>query len=168
MTYFAERMEEDRRLMAEFGCGIALDDDWNYSWKRLCHYGNKKDFIKNSLEMYFGNVFDESYPTFEEMLALIDISVQRNEVFSCDERFDLADFKGRIIDTIKETIEYFQRKSKYTYCNKLVENLLKLNKLDETVFITTNYDLFLDKAIRNINRTINYGFDDIIDNNADK
>lgn len=130
-----------------------------FAWNAYCHYRNEEDLVKSFLEIYFGDITSKVYPTFEEVLALIDISMQRKELFLVDKRFDLNKFRNIIIETIKKTIEYYQTKSEHNYCDKLVEKLLHLNKLNETIFVTTNYDLLLEKAIYHAGQEIDFGFE---------
>lgn len=140
----------------------------DYVWKAYCHYCNEEDLVKGFLETYFGDITNMVYPTFEEALALIDISMQRNELFLDDKRFDLIGFRNILIETIKKTIEYYQAKSDCNYCNNLVKKLLEMNKLNETIFVTTNYDLLLEKAIYHAGRDVDFGFGNTRDEKAVK
>lgn len=134
----------------------------DFAWKAYCYYRNEKELVENFLEMYFGSISNKNYPTFEEVLALIDISTQRNEIFVDNGRYSLTEFRKILIETIKKTIEYYRSKSEHNYCNNLVRNLLSMNKLDKTVFVTTNYDMIIEKAIYGIGRKIDFGFEHMV------
>lgn len=53
-----------------------------------------------------------------------------------------------------------------TFHHQLIENLKRENKLENVVFITTNYDLLMDSAILLNNFNIDYGFRNLENSNT--
>ena len=121
------------------------------------------DTIKDDIEKI-------SFPTFEEVLGLIDLAEQRSESFK---NFRLESFNNRSdsIRILRQYLILLMGKSLY-HCDKtnnyyhksLIDNLLKANLLKDTTFISANYDIHIDNAIAGLYKRKNpimldYGVD---------
>lgn len=111
-----------------------------------------------------------SFPTFEEVLGLIDLAEQRRESFK---NFGLENLNKKS-DSIRILREYLillmakaihnSDKTNNYYHKLLVENLLKENILKDTTFISANYDIHIDNTIASLYKQKNpimldYGVD---------
>lgn len=126
----------------EFSSG---DDDY---------YDILEDFF---LKTYNINVKEtKQFPTFEEILGLLYTAEKRRESFY----FNIDEIKQAIIFSMAEILDK-RLLNNSNYHHKLIYNLKELNLLKDFIFITTNYDLFIDSAILNHELNIDYGFKDI-------
>ena len=110
------------------------------------------------------------FPTFEEVLGIIDLAEQRRESFK---NFRLEIFNNRT-DSIRILREYLillmakllhnADKTNNYHHKSLIENLLKANVLKDITFISANYDIHIDNAIAKLYKQKNpimldYGVD---------
>ena len=110
------------------------------------------------------------FPTFEEVLGIIDLAEQRRESFK---NFRLEIFNNRT-DSIRILREYLillmakllhnDDKTNNYYHKLLIDNLLKANVLKDITFISANYDIHIDNTIASLYKQKNpimldYGVD---------
>ena len=93
------------------------------------------------------------FPTFEEVLALIDLAEQRRESFK-NFRFENLQKKSDNIRILRQYLILLMAKVLHNndktnnyYHKLLVDNLLKKDILKDTTFISSNYDIHIDNAI---------------------
>lgn len=133
-----------------------------------------KDFFATFFHIDFTQEIDLiSFPTFEEVLGIIDVagkqkdsisgyesvSYNRNGVKSFDQiRKDLILMMTYILD--------LKLKNSSTLHVDLIKCLNDEGLLSESIFITTNYDILIDNAFRNIHQKIelDYGINFTIPN----
>lgn len=109
-----------------------------------------------------------SFPTFEEVLGILEFAIQNNASLGRDFPIEkIRILKEHVINlmakTIKESLENPKNKNHET----LIDNLFKENKENEFTysFINLNYDILLDKALINLYDNLNnkiyldYGID---------
>jgi NAD-dependent SIR2 family protein deacetylase len=127
------------------------------------------------INAYFSEVFGidtgidhqaNQFPTFEEALGILDLAVRRREALK---NFDLENisknsnrigFMRQYMVLLLATVLNYKIRDNRNLHKTLVTNLYNKGIINETVFITTNYDVLIDEAISNIkNFKIDYGFD---------
>ncbi len=96
-----------------------------------------------------------TFPTFEEVLGLLDLAEQRREGFR---NFGLENLSNRsdsirflrqyIILLMAKAIHNCEGNNKYH--KMLVKNLMKENLLTDTTFISANYDINIDNALSSL------------------
>ena len=96
-----------------------------------------------------------TFPTFEEVLGLLDLAEQRREGFR---NFGLENLSNRsdsirflrqyIILLMAKAIHNCEGNNKYH--KLLVKNLMKENLLVDTTFISANYDINIDNALSSL------------------
>lgn len=93
------------------------------------------------------------FPTFEEALGILDLAELRNETFREYSLDNMASNSNRIrfvrqylIMSMVEVIHDRLLRSKDLH-RRLVQNLMGLGILEDTIFITTNYDIIADNAL---------------------
>lgn len=111
----------------------------------------------------FGNLFginvksnnleDAIFPTFEEVLGLLDIAKIKNQSFKEIENNTMVGNSNQI-DSSRDNLVillakclYENLKNNNKYHTMLVRNLIKENLMNDTVFVSTNYDLLIDNAL---------------------
>lgn len=104
------------------------------------------------------------FPTFEEALGIIDLGISRGESFK---HFDLDNIaaNGNRLRQIRVYLILLMAKIlkeklyvENVHHTNLVNNLNRLELLEHTNFISTNYDILIDNALTNLNpRNIDYG-----------
>lgn len=111
-----------------------------------------------------GNLIQTDFPSFEEVLGILEMTYSRKETFLFQEdgenrNFikieDLKSCLNKLISIVlKNTLENY----KHVH-DQLVKKLVETNLINETIFITSNYDLLCDNAIcRDENFQVDYGF----------
>lgn len=95
-----------------------------------------------------------NFPTFEEVLGLLDLAEQRREFFK--------NFALEIVNKESDSIRFIRqylillmaksvnKKNANTYHKLLVNNLLKEGMLLDTTFISANYDINIDNTIASL------------------
>lgn len=115
------------------------------------------------LEDYFGEVFGLEirgaepdavlFPTFEEALGVLDLAVRRRETLKHYDLENISRDSNRIgfirqylVLLMAAVLDHPAGSSKALH-RRLLENLRQEDALADTVFLTTNYDLLLDRAL---------------------
>lgn len=115
-----------------------------------------------------GNLDKIVFPTFEEALGILDLADARNESFKDFSNVNIASNSGRLkflrlyltllmAKTIHEKLQNSKRIHR-----TLVDNLLKLDLLENVFFLSTNYDILIDNALTNLYSrgiSLDYGVD---------
>jgi hypothetical protein len=126
------------------------------------------DFAQPSPTCGCGVPFDSNrpykpYPTFEEVLGIIEIALDRRESFP---GFDvtpqnprLQRMQGHLVDLIANMLGNIGRTGA-AYHRKLANSLHKQGSLLTTGFISLNYDTFVDSALEDLHDIdLDYGVD---------
>lgn len=114
----------------------------------------------------FGN---RAFPTFEEVLGILDLADQNNQSFRDLPNLNLQSNSGRInylrmclVFLMADILEAKLKKSIGLH-RRLVENLSIQGRLNDVFFITTNYDILCDNALLDFCRSnrskMEYGVD---------
>ena len=111
-----------------------------------------------------GNLDRINFPTFEEVLGIIDLGISRGESFK---NFDLESVaeNGNRLRQIRVYLILLMAKIlkeklyvENVHHNNLIRNLNQANLLKDTNFVSTNYDILIDNALTNLNpRNVDYG-----------
>ncbi|HLE12673.1 MAG TPA: SIR2 family protein [Bacteriovoracaceae bacterium] len=147
-------------------------------------YFSSNEFQKNSNEMdrelatFFNSMFNIEidkkenlkniiFPTFEEVLGMIDLGLLRKESFKDFDLENRASNSGRLrtiaqhlVFLVAKTLDQ-KLKTSTTIHKQLVGQLLNANLLKKTAFISTNYDILIDNALTDKFHSVdlNYGVD---------
>ncbi len=116
------------------------------------------------------NLDNVVFPTFEEALGVLDLADIKNESFKDFPNINFAANSGRIkflrvylvflmADIIHESL-----KSSKDIHRQLINKLNSLNQIDDTIFLTTNYDILCDNALLDLYsldppKKVDYGVD---------
>lgn len=126
-----------------------------------------ENIIKDFFENFFGmnsSLENSIYPTFEEVLGMLDLAISRKEYFfQICKTYNLDSIKVENYQSIRlslllamsEIIDYKLDKSDGHIHSKLISNLHDINNIS---FISTNYDILIDNAIVRNGLNIDYGF----------
>lgn len=105
------------------------------------------------------------YPSFEEILGILEISLSRGESFrgypitptNPDVQLLREDLIFLIAKILKDKLGYRQR----TNHDKLISRLIKERTLKDTTFISLNYDILVDNSLTDIHDKfdLDYGID---------
>lgn len=120
--------------------------------------------IQNFFQEYFGIQPDNTnptYPTFEEVLGILEFALSREEQFKGNLSIaDLVDIRKSLIMMIAVILDRKLRGSAH-YHRKLVNKLKDNNTLQETCFVSLNYDILIDNAIAEVHPDfdLDYGID---------
>ena len=124
----------------------------------------KKKKQDGTLSKFFNDFFgidvnsapsNDQFPTFEEVLGVLELSISRNESFRS---YPLTP-ANPIIQQIREELilliaeilsQRLKGKRKTGYHQKLVERLINQNDLSTTGFISLNYDILIDNVLTEI------------------
>lgn len=145
----AENCPIQDQLFSEYFKNVSdkdLDSDMNKAlykfFKEMFNIDIKKD-----------NMDTVSFPTFEEVLGLLDMAEQRRE---CFKNFGLETLNKKI-DSIRFLRQYLillmakaidkSEKSNNYYHRLLLDNLLAGGLLEDATFISANYDIHIDNTI---------------------
>ncbi|MDF2569702.1 MAG: SIR2-like domain protein [Sporomusa sp.] len=133
-------------------------------FKALRTENNYSDFRRVSeLSAYFKQIFfidvlqddleDINFPTFEEAISLLDLAVRKRQSFKDFDLENLAKSSNRI-GFIRQYLvllmaEVLEDKTSAVrgFHQALVEQLSELGWLADMVFVSTNYDLIIDRAL---------------------
>ena len=140
---------------------------------------NKKmnrELVKFFKDLFFIDVENNdaeniNFPTFEEVLGILDLAEQRGEAFKnyksesyTDENTSISYIRQSLIMLTASALNNATRGSN-SYHQLLLENLIKEDLLKDTTFISVNYDIHIDNTIANLydeNKfpvMLNYGID---------
>lgn len=146
-------------------------------FKALRAENNYSDYKRVSeLSAYFKQMFsidvlnddlDEiNFPTFEEAIGLLDLAVRKRQSFRDFDLENLAKSSNRIgfirqylVLLMAEVLEDKTAAVKGLH-RSLVERLNKFGVLKDMIFISTNYDVLIDRALASCEDTfLDYGID---------
>lgn len=152
----------------------------NQLFKKYFQSRKKNDFYvgdEGELNTFFHLMFgtdayntNSDFPTFEEILGLIDIAIKRGETFRNYDLENIAANSGNLrtirrqfIQLLSEVIHESLLESKEIH-SKLICKLVNANIIDRVNFISTNYDILIDNALMNGyapkgGSSIDYGID---------
>lgn len=105
--------------------------------------------VKQFLEDIYSNncSIKSKIPNFEELLSVIDLSLQKNEQFSNEWNYDqLLRLKQDLIFCIGTILKQKLSSSKGIH-RRFVENLFTEEKWKNYAFLSLNYDILLDNAL---------------------
>lgn len=111
--------------------------------------------LKQFFNSFFNIDFDKdlkniSFPTFEEVLGMIEMAIDRQENFvgfkSMGSQPNLYWIKENLIFLIAVILD-IKLKRPVEHHKKLISRLVKENKLRKTAFISLNYDILIDNAL---------------------
>lgn len=133
-------------------------------------YSRLSSFFRNmfGISVWQDDLGSISFPTFEEALGILDLAELRKESFQdysfanypAESDRDVRFIRMHLIALMARIIKEKLEKSKGIH-KLLIENLLKRSLLNNTFFITTNYDILIDNALLNFRTKvkIDYGLD---------
>ncbi|PAW95045.1 hypothetical protein CKK33_16695 [Mucilaginibacter sp. MD40] len=109
------------------------------------------------IDVLYKNLDNINFPTFEEALGILDLADLKNEAFKELSNINLEVNSGRIkflrlyllflmADIINEKLQ------KPDTLHRVLVNNLSKDQLDQTTFLTTNYDILCDNALYYLNR----------------
>ncbi|MGL5329713.1 MAG: SIR2 family protein, partial [Peptostreptococcaceae bacterium] len=146
----AENLPIQNEIFIQYFKDLTIND-YNKPMNRELHrFFNQMfniDLIKDKIE----NI---NFPTFEEVLGILDLAEQRKEFFK---NFAL-EIVNKESDSIRFVRQYLillmactvNKSTINNYHKLLVENLLRENLLLNTTFISANYDIIIDNTIASI------------------
>ncbi|MBO3445862.1 SIR2 family protein [Clostridium sp. CCUG 7971] len=147
----AENLPIQNELFSEYFKKLKQDDfksDMNMELYKFFKQMFNIDIIKDDMEK-------AEFPTFEEVLGLLDLAEQRRECFrnfgleNLSKRSDSIRFlRQYIILLMAKAIHKSERSNNYH--KLLAKNLLKENLLTDTTFISANYDIHIDNALASL------------------
>jgi hypothetical protein len=94
-----------------------------------------------------------SFPTFEEALGILDLAERRKEALKDFDLEKMATNSNRIrfirqyLVMLMAKVVHDKLISTGDKHQKLVRRILKAGLIDETIFISTNYDILIDNAL---------------------
>ncbi|BDQ01552.1 SIR2 family protein [Ignavibacterium sp.] len=110
------------------------------------------------------------FPTFEEVLGVLDLAIQRNETLKNYDLDNIASNNNRlrnvrlhIIMSMAQII-HEKLKSYKSLHEELCKKLATSNLIKDVIFLTTNYDILIDNALTKLvddpfKLTLDYGID---------
>ena len=114
-----------------------------------------REFFKEffNIDILKDDIDNINFPTFEEVLGILDMAEQRRESFK-NFGTDTYNNKNNSINLLRQylillTANSINNASKESnkYHELLLDNLLKANQLLNTTFISVNYDIHIDNTI---------------------
>jgi len=149
-------------------------DYFNLLRRRGGHYAHEHE---RELATFFQLMFDidvdhdnldmAMFPTFEEALGVLDLADFKNESFKDFTNINFAANSGRIkflrvylVFLMTDIINESLKNSKGTHV-ELIRKLESRGLIDDTIFITTNYDILCDNALLDLfpGKKVDYGVD---------
>lgn len=120
-----------------------------------------KELHKFFLQMFNIDVFKDdmnkvNFPTFEEVLGLLDLAEHRRECFknfgleTLNRGSDSIRFLRQYLILLMAQAIYKTANSNNKYHKLLINNLLENNQLLNTTFISANYDIHIDNTLASI------------------
>ncbi len=113
------------------------------------------------------NIDDIVFPTFEEVLGILDLAEIRKETFKYYYSGDrpahthsIPVLRRYLVELMAEALHIRLKNSKGFHLT-LIKNLIEKDLINDTFFITTNYDILIDNALINNypKIKIDYGID---------
>lgn len=119
---------------------------------------HNNDELSNSLKEFFRDFFginpdkngNETFPTFEEVLGILELSISRNESFR---KYPIVPGNPKVQEVREQLIfliaKILRQKLLYGRVNhdKLINRLINERMIKKTAFISLNYDILIDNAI---------------------
>ncbi|OQA48657.1 MAG: hypothetical protein BWY46_01261 [Firmicutes bacterium ADurb.Bin300] len=126
------------------------------------------------IDVNHGDLNSALFPTFEEVLGVLDLAILRNEALPNFGRENATFNSENRIRKCREYVVSLMASILYDKLNtvannhkRLIYKLKRLNILDRTIFISLNYDLLIDNALsKELNQECilpDYGFDYVSD-----
>jgi hypothetical protein len=123
-----------------------------------------KDFF--AININKENLDEINFPTFEEVLGILELSLDRKESFK---NYDLTRNRPKI-QQIREDLIFLialvldkELIHETKFHKKLVNRLIEEDKIQKTSFVSLNYDIILDNALTDIywshNLDLDYGIE---------
>ncbi|HSQ90236.1 SIR2 family protein [Romboutsia sp.] len=148
----AENSPIQNELFSEYFKSLTPKDFDNYMNKELYKFFKQMfniDVINDDMEKV-------NFPTFEEVLGLLDLAEQRRESFK-NFGLETLNKKSASIRFLRQYLILLMAKAihksegrRNEYHKMLVDNLLKENLLENTTFISANYDIHIDNTIASL------------------
>lgn len=137
------------RLISTF-----IDQYQNFSEnkKRRRQYKRISSFFEHFFQINLETVEINScsFPTFEEILGIVDLAIDRRDTF----RGDMSHIPGSSLLQLRQDLVYLigrtLKQSLETHAlshQKLIDKFAENGVLAETLFFTTNYDILIDNAL---------------------
>ncbi|MGL4912892.1 MAG: SIR2 family protein [Romboutsia sp.] len=145
----AENSPIQNELFSEYFASLTPKDFQNDMNKELYRFFKqmfKIDVINDDMEKV-------NFPTFEEVLGLLDLAEQRRESFknfgleTLNRRSDSIRFLRQYLILLMARAIHKTEDRRNEYHKMLVDNLLKENLLENITFISANYDIHIDNTI---------------------
>jgi NAD-dependent SIR2 family protein deacetylase len=125
------------------------------------HSDMNKELYKFFKQMFNIDVINDdmekvNFPTFEEVLGLLDLAEQRRESFknfgleTLNKKSDSIRFLRQYLILLMAKAIHKSADKNNEYHKMLVENLLEGNLLENTTFISANYDIHIDNTIASL------------------
>lgn len=114
-----------------------------------------REFFKEmfNIDVVLDDIDNINFPTFEEVLGILDMAEQRRESFK-NFGTDTYNNKNGSINLLRQYLVLLTAnsinnasKESHKYHELLLNNLLKKNQLLNTTFISANYDIHIDNTI---------------------
>lgn len=86
------------------------------------------------------------FPTFEEAIGVLDLAVMRDEAYKEFTNHEIRSLRHYIIKLMTRVISD-QLDKPQEHHKQLVQNLIRCDKLRETIIVSTNYDILIDNAL---------------------
>ena len=136
-----------------------------------------KELAKFFKDLFFIDVVNQdvekiNFPTFEEVLGVLDLAEEKRESFKHYKSESYNDDNNTSISYIRQCLIMLTayslnnaNSSSNSYHKLLISNLIKENLIYDTNFISANYDIHIDNAIasiyneKNFPVMLNYGVD---------
>jgi hypothetical protein len=155
-----------------FGAGASKDEGLPLQNKLLQTYfdsglddelrGNLKQYFEDFYDIDFRNINNANFPTFEESLGVIELSIENEEIYSQTYNLEkLRVIRNYLVLSMGLAIQNSPLNLMDSH-NRLIKRLFRRGhfKQGEYSFISLNYDILLDKALMNIlesNIYVDYG-----------
>lgn len=117
-----------------------------------------RNSLKDFFSSYFGinvdsdNLTATPFPTFEEVLGILELAMQREERFeNAKPKTPLAKIRNNLILMIALVLDK-KLKGRNKYHKLLVKNLIDSNMLFKTTFVSLNYDILIDNALADVHQ----------------
>ena len=148
----AENCPIQEQIFKEYFKSISKDElnkDMN-----IALYKFFKDMF--NIDVINDNIDEILFPTLEEVLGLLDMAEQRRESFKNfgietinKNIYSVRFLKQYFILLMAKTIDKSSKENNY-YHKLLLDNLLKGGVLEDTTFISANYDIHIDNTLANL------------------
>ena len=114
------------------------------------------NFFKDFWGINRNNYQKVEFPTFEECLGVLDLAYLRRESFKGYTEEDIEEVRNALKFLVGKILNEKLRE-KRTHHEKLVKRLEKEGKLEQTAFISLNYDILIDNCLMRLGFHPDYG-----------